>query len=303
MAFNILCLTRDPQIEAKFALHLDGLALELVCVEAGDFRQNALSYLDEYRPHCILHFLPPNHVLDAQYIQDTARLNDYSQEHKIHFVQLSSFLIFGNKSLNYAFGETDEACDDTCQAQYFKKLEAIFNDNNKALILRTSWLLNSSENSVFSRILPVMLGQDKSLAVSDHNFGNPIHIRFLIDSVIAIVRQQLCGAKNMGVYHLCSVDSASEAELADHLVRLINNQYGQSVMLPPIAGAGDSRTILPVNAHLNATKITHGFGVQLPTWRKGFKSVFNAWLVDNHQESQALTQLKESILMSENDKA
>ncbi len=296
MAFNIVCVSRDTAFEQKFAAQLDGLAYDLVVVDADHFRANDLSALEAHRPRCIMHFLPADGFVDTGYIADAKRLNTYACDNNIHFIQLSSFLVFGDQPHQRTLTENDATSHSTPQSKLFSELEKTIIDNKKALAVRTSWLLNSSENGVFSCLVSRLLEADKSLAVSDHNFGNPIHSRFLIDSLIAIVRQQLCGARNVGVYHLCSADTASEAELADHLMRMLNNSYQQKFTLPPVAGAGDDRTAMPVNARLDATRITHSFGIQLPTWRKGFKTIFNAWLEENYSQSEKLTQLHKSAV-------
>jgi|GEM_PF-1054279 len=296
MAFNIVCVSRDPVFEQKFAAQLDGSAYDLVVVNVDCFRENNDSILDAHRPRCVMHFLPQNGLVDASYIADAKRLSAYTNENNIHFIQLSSFRVFGDQPQQKNFIESDLACDSTSQSVLLFQLEQAITDNKKALVVRTSWLLNSSENGVFSCLLSTLLGEDKSLAVSDHNFGNPIHCRFLIDSLIAIIRQQLCGGRNAGVYHLCSADTASEAELTDHLMRMLNNSYQQQLTLPPIAGAGDDRTAMPVNARLDATRLTHSFGIQLPTWRKGFKTVFDVWLKENCSKNEKLIQLQKSLI-------
>lgn len=280
MAFNILCWTRNALMEKVLAASVDDSPFDLKALNASDYTDANIGSLNKVNAKVIINFLPEDQTLwTQQYLAETRLLARFALENSIPIIQISSYLVFGDKPLDEPLEESYELPINCEKNTFLYELESIFQPIERSLVIRTSWLLNACKMSIFSRFSQLLLSNESSRA-SDHNFGSPVSIKYVTNCILAIVKQILCDAQNWGVLHLCSTDNCSEAELADHMVRLLNNEYAQTVTLPSIAASGDDRTTLPVNAKINAARITNCFGIQLPTWRKNFKFNYKAWLKD-----------------------
>ena len=145
------------------------------------------------------------------------------------------------------------------------------------IILRCSWVLDGGAYSLLTRFVPFLFRQE-ALAVSDHHFGSPVSSKFVTDSVVAIIQQILTGAENWGVFHVHSADQCSEAEFSDHLVRQMRKETEKDLEFPQVAALDDNRRYLHGNAQLTGRRLTDNFGIQLPTWRRGFGRLLRDWI-------------------------
>lgn len=164
----------------------------------------------------------------------------------------------------------------------FERLESISSAVPRHIILRPSWILDAKLDGLLVKLVPELLAENgRNLVVSDHDFGAPVTTTYVGNTVIALVHQILTGANNWGVYHLRSADSCSEAEFCDHLVRQLQKELGRELPFPDVAAHDDERRFMRFNANLVGRKITDDFGVQSPTWRRGFGRHLRRWLTDH----------------------
>lgn len=279
MAFNIVCWAQNVQVENVFASQIDELPFELVALDSSKYNRENIDELKNLNPKVVVNFLPDSREHWGQsYIEGARVLAELAQINHIPFIQVSSYVVFGDERLEQPVPEDTKPSAIDEYAKFLAELEAIATGTEHGIVLRTSWILDACDRSVFSEVASSLLLKKANTFVSDHRFGCPISLQYLVDSMIAIVKQVLCGADNWGIFNLCSADSCSEAEIADHLVRLLNTDYGQDVVLPDVAAEHDNRSVMPFNANLAAQRVTDCFGIQLPTWRKGFKMNFKQWL-------------------------
>src|SRR5690606_26166916 len=89
----------------------------------------------------------------------------------------------------------------------------------KSIIIRLPWMLDRPDG-LLHRICEALVYRGECV-VSDAWRGSPVFIEDVNRLVLAMVQQIFCEAQNWGVFHLHASDSCSEAELADHVARLI----------------------------------------------------------------------------------
>lgn len=173
----------------------------------------------------------------------------------------------------------------------FANFEKIASSVTKHIILRSSWILDGDGAGLLAGLVPVLLAGRDDVVVSDHDFGAPVSCAYIGDVMVALIHQLLSGSDNWGVYHLHSADACSEAEFCDHLVRQLQKELEFEVSFPNVAAMDDERRFFSMNANLVGRRITDDFGVQAPTWRRGFGRLLREW-VERHQDELAL-QLKD----------
>lgn len=237
--------------------------------------------LQQWSPSIVINFSIPNSLDEAEKeLNVLPLLVNNCVDLNVPLLHFSSYRVFGKTVTD---GEITEDMIPKPRDDYGKKLlklEQLAAQVERHMLLRVSWLLNGSPNSLLETIIPKLLNH-VPFFVSDHDFGSPVQSRFLANLLLAKVQQILCGSDNWGVFHIRSSDSCSEAELCDSLVRLLSSLAGKEVDLPLVAGKGDDRRMLTGNALLSGNRITNNFGVQLQSWRKGLKALIRDYL-DKH---------------------
>lgn len=169
----------------------------------------------------------------------------------------------------------------------FANFERIAASVPKHIILRSSWILDGDSAGLFAGLVPALLDAQEGLVVSDHDFGAPVSCAYICDAMVALIQQVLTGSDNWGVYHLHSADTCSEAEFCDHLVRQLQKELEVELPFPNVASMDDDRRFFSMNANLIGRRITDDFGVQAPTWRRGFARLLREWL-ERHQDELGL---------------
>lgn len=222
----------------------------------------------------------PSVVLNLKSLQPTQNLPcknvstaiEFCRAQDVPFVQLSTFSIFGEASSDDEILELREG-QSVCCGDEEREAATLA----RHILLRTSWLIDGAPDALLPQFVPSLLAK-QDVYVSDHYHGGPLGTDFIADAIIAIVQQILTGSDNWGVFHLHSADSCSEAEFCDHLVRLLEKELGIDVAFPAVASLNDERRMLKGNGHLVGRRCTDNFGIQLPTWRRGFGRVLKSWL-------------------------
>lgn len=180
-----------------------------------------------------------------------------------------------------ARSEVFESClaDQNAVSDEFARFEVMAAQVHKHIILRSSWIIDGDAAGLFANFIPALTGLPGSdMTVSDHDFGAPVTNAHITDVIVALVKQILTGADNWGLFHLRSADACSEAEFCDHLIRQLNKELELELPFPNVATLDDERRFLSMNANLIGRRITDDFGIQMPTWRRGFGRTLRAWL-------------------------
>lgn len=202
----------------------------------------------------------------------------------IPIIHLSSYRVFGelDNEVDLVESYVPEPPATDASASHLLAMEQCYKDIGKHLILRLSWMLNGEMDNLLDRLIPALVNDETAnIAVSDHAFGNPIQVQFAVHVVFSMIQQILCGAGNWGIFHVHSSDTCSEAEFCDNLVRLLKTELNREVSLPTVASADDERKLMPGNANLQGRRCTDNFGIQLPSWRKGIKTLIKLYLEKN----------------------
>lgn len=287
MAFRVLIRGADPDIFAIFSSLVEELPLELVNGDetVDNWRDDAQvqQSINQISPSIIINFPPENvKTIGSPYLTTLGSVVRTCAAKKIPLIQISSYLVFGNQYHEKGFVETDTPEPTTKRGQNLFAIENLVVEADRHIILRLGWILDARRQSVFAELFPALLGEEPPV-VSDHKYGGPIARNFIVKALIAIIQQVLCGAKNWGVFHLHSIDSCSEAEITDYLVRVLGRDLAIQAQQPVIATKDDSRQFFKGCGNLKGRRCTNNFGIQLPTWRSGFKTLARAWFEQNEK--------------------
>ncbi len=234
------------------------------------------SFFVQKTPSVVVHLMtePGDHTPESSLKNITA----VCAKLDIPVVQQSCYWAINPADLRAEVLESESA-ESSLDASEFARFEAMVSSVSKHIILRSSWILDGEGSGLFANLLPPLLaGKASDIVVSDHDFGAPITSAHISETIIALIQQILTGADNWGVYHLRSADACSEAEFCDHLVRQLQKELSVDLNFPNVAAIDDDRRFLSMNANLAGRKITDDFGIQAPTWRRGFARSLKAWL-------------------------
>ena len=212
------------------------------------------------------------------------RLIALSGDLDLPLLHVSSYRVFGLQEPEQAFSEEHlpEPQDDVGRG--LCEIEGRVAKISKHMIMRSSWRLEAGMDSLLDAMVPALLN-DETLVVSDHHSGGPLSTEFLSRALLAICQQILTGADNWGVFHLHSGDVCSEAEFCDHLVRALKKEFNRDFEFPELATKDDERHAMPGCARLAGRRLTDDFGIQMPTWRRGFTAILRQWLA-NYESSK-----------------
>lgn len=194
----------------------------------------------------------------------------------IPLIQISSYRVYGESYLNVSPEEKDFPDPEDDFGKGLVLLEQAAARVEKHITLRLSWLLDG-KCSLFEGTVKDVI-ECKPLIASDHKFGRPVSVSFVSLTIVALIQQVLSGAENWGIFHLHSSDLCSEAEFCDHLNRFLSTELDKDLDMPEIATKGDERCIFVGSANIQGRRITNDFGVQLPSWRSGFRRLLKTWI-------------------------
>ena len=179
-------------------------------------------------------------------------------------------------------GSVDERQATECLADnHLAKLERTVAELDKHVILRHGWLMDGEPGGLFAEIVPILL-KHWQYSVDEPRFGCPISTAYLVDTVVAVVRQLLFGAQNWGSYHLCSALRCSESEFAIAVLEQLEVMRHELKGLSLLEGG---RSVFAANAELTGRRLLDDFGVQPLSWRKHLGAALSAYLLplkDNH---------------------
>lgn len=208
-------------------------------------------------------------------------LLELSRLHGSVLIHFSSHKVFGAGQFGAAMSEFDEPSPDEPLGRDLLAQEGIIGHWERSLIVRLPWLLDGPEG-ILDAMCDALVYRGECV-VSDTWRGSPVFVEDAVRVTLAMVQQILCGASNWGVFHLHSSDSCSEAELADHIARLIQKQgYG----VGSIALGALEQRFISSNGWLKGLRCTNNFGFQYRSWRQGIKSRITDWLETEIKEGR-----------------
>ena len=295
MGFKLAVLSRNQvRLMEDLTTKFEELPYEFIDLGEFDSKDKLESFWQENTPNIVMS-LPSfskeegesEQCLDSAYMSQLAWLAERCAKDDTPLIHLSSYRVFGFDSELNLIDETAIPNGVSGVENTLLDMELLLKQVPRHLILRTSWVVDQELTGLLDIILPRLLEHDESLVVSDHNYGSPVYSWSIADALIAIVQQILCGADNWGYFHFHSSDRCSEAEYVDNLVRVLQSDFEQAVVMPEVAGVDDDRRLITGEASLVGQRCTDGFGIQLLSWRIGLKSELRRWLEANKQnESQ-----------------
>lgn len=195
-------------------------------------------------------------------------------------IQLSSFRVFGEVYLDKGWGEVDTPDPSDSFGKSLVRREHGATLAAKHIVLRLSWLLNAFDESLLEVSASKLMTGEAPMIVSDHKYGRPVSAIYVANTVFALIQQILADAQNWGIFNVHSSDLCSEAEFCDYVLRILSTELDQDFCALEVAAKGDERSITLGSANLQGRSITDSFGVQLPSWRSGFKTLVKKWLVE-----------------------
>lgn len=196
-------------------------------------------------------------------------------------IQLSSFRVFGEAYVDKGWGEVDIPNPSDSFGKSLMKREHGATLAAKHIVLRLSWLLNAFDQSLLDTTASKLMAGEAHMIVSDHKYGRPVSAAYVANTVFALIQQILADAQNWGIFNVHSSDLCSEAEFCDYVVRILSAELDQDFCALEVATKGDERSITQGSANLQGRRITDSFGIQLPSWRSGFKALVKKWLLEH----------------------
>lgn len=251
-------------------------AHSLSVVSGGEFNTESLrEQVDLHQPAVIIN--PQSIAFSAGQclVEQGHTLLELSRLHHSVLIHFSSHHVFGAGQYGAPLSEADIPLPEDSYGRELLAQEAILNHWERSLIVRLPWLLDGPE-SILDAMCRALLSRGECV-VSDAWRGAPVFIEDAVRITLAMVQQILCGASNWGVFHLRSSDSCSEAELADHIARLLQKQ-GYEV--GSIALGAQEQRFISSNGWLKGMRCTNNFGFQYRSWRQGIKGRVSDWLED-----------------------
>ena len=190
-------------------------------------------------------------------------------------LHLSSYSVFGGEQRS-GYDERDERSPLSEEGEAFAAAEQHFQQMlNHWLCLRVSWLIGAEGDNLLTRLLAGLTAGER-VPVCAEMRGAPTAVADVARVVVALVRQVMCGADNWGYFHYCSGDACSQADFAQQVAAILEQEkllQGELVVAETLRPETE-----PASAVLNCRRCRDGFGVQLRSWRQGLHSSIKTWL-------------------------
>lgn len=273
MAFKVLVTDQFSPLGAAHVKALEANTIPVVYPDAPD--SDALSIqIERSKPSVVVDTRLWSDWLEPEAAVDYARhLADLCRQHQIVLISLSSHEVFGVAQQTIGMSEQDQPEPDTNIGALLLAKEQEAARWEKSIIIRLPWVLDRP-SGVLHRLCEALLYRGECV-VSDTWRGSPVFIEDVVRLVQAMIQQIFCGAQNWGVFHLHASDSCSEAELADHVARLLQKAGYEAGAIS--LGALEQR-FTPYSGWLKGQRCTNNFGFQYRSWRQGIKSKVSEWL-------------------------
>lgn len=192
----------------------------------------------------------------------------------IPLIHFSSYRVFGsdNKSRH---SEKDEPIPNSDVGRCFLAAEQALAELPRHIVLRLSWVLGSDGDNQLTRLLDQLM-TDEPVPVYTRLRGAPTAYSDAARVAVAMAKQVLCGAENWGVMHYCSSDACTHADLADQVIRSLQ-QLDLLAHTPNLERIEHVPETEPVSAVLSCQRARDGFGVQARSWRPSLMPLIKRW--------------------------
>lgn len=269
MGFRILLTDHESPLGSALLRGLEACSLPVVTADA---REAGLLYrlCEQLQPTIIVHTAQ---TLSGESLSIAQSLAHFSQGRQSVLIYLSSHEVFGSAQNAHALTELDVPEPDTAAGRDFYLAEQALSLCERKIVLRLPWLLDVP-GGLLERLCQVLV-YTRECVVSDSWRGSPVLMEDVVRLLLAVVHQVMCGAQNWGVFHLHASDHCSEAELADHVARVLQ-KAGYEVS--PIFLGPVSQRLIGSNGWIKGQRCTNNFGFQYRSWRQGIKSRVHEWL-------------------------
>lgn len=203
-----------------------------------------------------------------------ANLAAACQHGSIPLIHYSSYRVFGsdNKSRH---SEKDEPQPNSEAGRCFLAAEQALAELPQHIVLRLSWVLGSEGDNQLTRLLDQLM-TGEPVPVYTRLRGAPTAYSDAARVAVAMAKQVLCGAENWGVMHYCSSDACTHADLADHVVRSLQ-QLDLLTQAPNLERIEQTPESEPVSAVLSCQRARDGFGIQARSWRPSLMPLIKRW--------------------------
>jgi dTDP-4-dehydrorhamnose reductase len=268
VGFRVLLTDHQSSLGAALLRGFEVHSLPLVT--ANTLEPQALSSLcEQLQPAVIVH---PAHIPADENLLIVQALGHFCRERGATLIYLSSHEVFG-VAQHGALAESDTPEPDTETGRGFFAAEQSLESCERKIILRLPWLLDVP-NGLLDRLCQALI-YSRECVVSDSWRGSPVLIEDVVRMLLAMVQQVICGAANWGCFHLHASDHCSEAELADHVARVLQKAGCEvgTISLGPVA-----QRFIAANGWIKGQRCTNNFGFQYRSWRQGIKSRIHEWL-------------------------
>ena len=186
----------------------------------------------------------------------------------INFMVSSTRVFDGLKKTTYT--ERDEPAPGESVGELQAALEKLIrNAGDRYLILRFSWLLDSSPDGQFSRLLKQLQHQDP-VQLAEEWRGNPTPVADAARVMLAVLKQLDCEAPVHGVYHYGSIEPTTWISFAQSVTQelLATHRLDKDPVIQPMPfNTQPMAGLEPQNASLVSRKMLMTYGIKPRSWR------------------------------------
>lgn len=271
--------------QSMFAQHLlealeqEPFSLEILppdMLAASDVEAQVATFVEQKKADLLINTLAYSVGDDperrAMLVGVSEALAGVAQSLDIPVIQMSTHEVFGGENLT-VYREDDLPSPVSALGHALWDAERkIQLQCERHIIYRLSWLICHHDNSVFTRLLDLILTKDE-IAVSAERRASPTFIDDACRVLVAIIKQLFSGSNNWGVYHYASSDPCDEKEFAGYLKDIITSLGHKTGRLVD----DDSGTLYP-SAVLGCVATRDDFGVQQRSWRLRLEGRVKAYL-------------------------
>jgi dTDP-4-dehydrorhamnose reductase len=269
VGFRVLLTNHQSPLGTALLKGFEANSLPVVTADALD--AEAFTRLcEQLQPTIVVHSAQ---ILTVESLALARSLALYCQQRHATLICVSSHEVFGIAQQSGALTEMDNPDPDTTVGRDFYVVEQSLSVCERKIILRLPWLLDAP-GGVLDRLCQTLI-YTRECVVSDSWRGSPVLLEDVVRILLTMVQQVMCGAQNWGYFHLHASDHCSEAELADHVARILQKSgYEVSpIFLGPV-----TQRFIPSNGWIKGQRCTNNFGFQYRSWRQGIKSRVQEWL-------------------------
>lgn len=272
MAYKILLTEQDSDLAKELLADFETLTFQLSTPDVLAHLSNTdnlAGLLDKHSPNVII-----NSLSYQQPELDLGPLAQLCCARDATLIHISSHEVFAASVENRSYLEHDRPNATAARGQALIAAELAVATVPRHLIVRLPVMVGPRQGNWLDEVCRALM-EGSPVPVSETQRVDPLCIAEASRVVVALVQQILCGAENWGTLHLHTADGCSEAEVADHIARLLRKEH--QIVAPLDPNKGSSKRLLSVGL-LGGSLITNKFGVQMRSWRLGLKHQVLLWL-------------------------